>query len=202
MSRGFLLIAMVAQVFAAKAPRELTSVINHFLNLEATSLEIHQVIDWRFFNKHDSLSFRMDIKAGRNFHMNLAAFGMEIFVTESEMMTLNHVRAQILYEDASPDALLKQLFVGGDLNDARFKGQKQLGNGLRQLDFVFVGDFSDWESLSVILDDEDDLKKLTLVDYDGNNYLITLHYLEQFEDFNLPDLKTEYVNYQVADLRK
>ena len=117
-------------------------------------------------------------------------------------MTINHARQQVLYEDASPNALLEQLFVGGDLDDARFKREKAIGNGLRQLDFQFSGDFSDWESLSVILDQKDDLKQMTLVDYDGNKYLITLRYQAEYDAFVLPDLDQEYLHFQIADLRK
>ena len=112
------------------------------MNMESTSLEIHQVIDWRFSSNNDSIDLNMDIKAGQNFHLTISSYGMEIYVTENEMMTINHLRQQILYETASPDALLKQLFVGGDLNDAKFKREKKLEGGLRQLDFKFTSDFS------------------------------------------------------------
>lgn len=186
---------------SANPPKQLSQVIDHFLNLEATSLEISQVIDWRFAGESDSIRLRMDINAGRNFHMILPAFGMEIYVSENEMLTLNHVRQQVLYEEATPDALLKQLFVGGDLNDARFKREKSLKNGNKRLDFQFDGDFSDWESLSVILDETDNLQKIILVDYDGNEYLITLKTLPEFERFVFPDVNTDYLHYQVADLR-
>ena len=192
---------LLTQLAAASPPKELTRVIDHFMKMEATSLEISQVIDWRFAGKNDSIILQMDIKAGRNFHLTLAAFGMEIFVTEHEMMTVNHVRQQIIYEDATPDALIKQLFVGGDLNDARFKREEEIDGGLRRLDFRFAGDFSDWQSLSVVLDANDDLKRLTLVDYDGNKYLITLNYLQHYENFVLPDIQQDFLHYQKADLR-
>ena len=185
----------------AAAPKELTTVIDHFMNLDETSIEILQVIDWRFVGSNDSISLRMDIKAGQNFHLTLAAFGMEIYVTESEMITINHVREQILYENATPDALLKQIFVGGDLNDARFKREKDLKNGLRRLDFQFYNDFSDWESLSITLDGDDMMKQMTLVDYDGNKYIITLTYLKEFDRFMIPDVARDYMHYQIADLR-
>jgi hypothetical protein len=194
-------LIIASQSFAA-TPKELTGVINHFMNMESTSLEIQQVIDWRFLHANDSIAFRMDIKAGRNFHLDLAGFGMEIYVTEHEMVTINHSRAQILYENATPDALIRQLFVGGDLKDARFKRKKSVGEGLHQLDFKFVGDFSDWESLSVVVDESEDLKKMILVDYDGNKYNISLKYRAEFDDFSLPDVDQEYLHYQVADLRK
>jgi len=197
-----LMLLIIAAQLSAATPKELSGVIDHFMNMEASSLEIQQIIDWRFAGANDSITLRMDIKAGQNFHLNLPAFGMEIYVTETEMMTLNHVRAQILYENATPDALLKQIFVGGDLNRARFKGKKTLDSGLRQLDFKFDSDFSDWQSLSVILDDQDELQKLILVDYDGNRYLITLTYLPEFADFNMPDIQRDYLHYQIADLRK
>ena len=171
------------------------------MNLESTSLDLTQVIDWRFGGKQDTIWIEMDIKAGHRFHLLLADFGMEIYVTDTEMMTLNHVRKQILYENASPDALLKQLFVGGDLNDARFKGERVLNDSLRQLKFKFSDDFSDWESLQVTLDAKDILKQLTLIDYDGNRYLISLHYLAQFRGFKIPDIKQDYLLYQIADLR-
>ncbi len=202
-SRALLILLMfMSQAVAAQPPKQLTGVIEHFMNMESTSLVIEQVVDWRFSSKNDSIELRMNIKAGHNFHLNLVGFGMEIFVTENEMMTINHLRQQILYENASPDALLKQLFVGGNLNDARFKGEKSLERGLRQLDFRFAGDFSDWESLSVILDQNDDLKKMILVDYDGNKYLINLKYEPEFDDFALPDIQQDYLHYQVADLRE
>jgi len=199
---NLLILLIAASQSIAATPKELKGVINHFLNMESTSLEIHQLIDWKFTSDHDSISFRMDIKAGRNFHLTMAAFGMDIYVSESEMMTLNHVREQILYENATPDALIKQIFVGGDLKDARFKGEKDLGSGLKQLDFRFIGDFSDWQTLSVVLDAQEDLKKLTLVDYDGNDYIITLKYLVDFDNFTMPDIKQEFIHYQIADMRK
>lgn len=198
---AFMLIVLVPTLNAGTPPKELTQVIKHFMNMESTSLEIHQVIDWRFSSNNDSIDLRMDIKAGRNFHLTISAFGMEIYVTENEMMSINHMRQQILYEDASPDALLKQLFVGGDLNDARFKREKDLEDGLRQLDFRFASDFSDWVSLSVILDEKDDLKKMILVDYDGNRYLISIIYRSVFDDFILPNIGQDYPQYQIADLR-
>lgn len=195
------LLILVSSSSAASPPKQLTQVIDHFMNMESTSLEIHQVIDWRFSSSNDSIDLQMDIKAGRNFHLTISAFGMELYVTENEMMSINHLRQQILYEDAEPDALLKQLFVGGDLNDARFKREKNLEGGLRQLDFKFASDFSDWVELSVILDQNDNLKKMILVDYDGNQYLISMTYRSNFNDFTLPDIKQDYLQYQISDLR-
>ncbi len=188
-------------VEAASPPKELSKIISHFMDMDSTSLEIHQVIDWRFAGNDDSIRIRMDINAGRNFHVMLPAFGMEIYVTQNEMITINHNRQQVLYENATPDALLKQLFVGGDLNDARFRREQDKGDGTRQLDFRFIGDFSDWESLSVIVDEQDSLKKMILVDYDGNKYLISLKYLAEFERFVVPDIDVDYLHYQRADLR-
>lgn len=194
-------LILISQMSAATPPKKLTHIIDHFMNMEATSLEVQQVIEWRFSSNRDSINFRMDVKAGRNFHLTLASFGMEIYVTEAEMMTINHLRQQILYEAASPHALINQLFVGGDLNDARFKNEKRLESDLRQLDFEFAGDFSDWESLSVIVDDLDDLKKIILIDYDGNKYLITLKYMNEFDNFSLPDIQQDLIHYQISDLR-
>ena len=199
---GLMAILISGQLQAGNPPKQLIGVIDHFMNMDSTSLEISQVIDWRFSSKYDSVSLQMDIKGGRNFRLTLADFGLEIFVNEREMITLNHVRSQILFEKSSPDALIKQLFVGGDLDDARFKREKSLDDGSRQLDFKFVGDFSDWESLSVILDEKDDLKRMTLIDYDGNKYLIAMVYQTKFNDFMLPDVKQDYLHYQVADLRE
>lgn len=201
LARSFLLVILVSQAAGANPPKQLTNVINHFMNMEATSIEIQQTIDWRFSSNNDTINFKMNIKAGRNFHISMASFGMEIYVSENEMMTINHLRQQVLYEDASPDALLKQLFVGGDLNDARFKKETKVETDLRQLDFKFSGDFSDWQSLTVFVDASDDLKKLNLIDYDGNKYLINLKYLENYDNFNMPDIKQEYLHYQIADLR-
>ena len=195
------LLFLLSHSFAASPPKELERVIDHFMSMESTSLEIQQIIDWRFSGENDSLVLQMDVNAGSNFRLTLAAFGMEIFVSDSEMVTINHSRRQIIYEEATPDALVKQIFVGGDLNDARFKRERPVDGDLRQLDFAFSGDFSDWESLSVILDAQDDLKKLVLVDYDGNKYLISIKYLESFEDFAIPNVIDDYLHYQVADLR-
>ena len=195
------LVLSITFGYAAKPPKQLTGVIQHFMDMDSTSLEITQVIDWRFSSESDSIKLQMNITAGHNFHMTLPAFGMEIFVTEREMVTINHSRQQILYESASPDALLKQLFVGGDLNEARFKGEKKLEQGSRRLDFQFSGDFSDWEALSVILDSKDNLNRIILQDYDGNKYLISLKYLPRFEGYLFPDIGTEYSHYQIADLR-
>lgn len=192
---------MSISLSAAKPPKQLSNIIEHFLSLEATSIKIDQVIDWRFSDKRDTVRIQMDIRGGRNFHVMLADFGMEIFVTENEMITLNHSRQQILYETATPDALLRQLFVGGDLNEARFKGEKKLADDRRQLNFQFGDDFSDWESLAMILKQDDSLEKLVLVDYDGNKYIISLSYLEIYEEFEIPVLETDYLHYQTADLR-
>ncbi|MCF7825117.1 MAG: hypothetical protein K9M55_02910 [Candidatus Marinimicrobia bacterium] len=194
-------VLMSIQLSAASPPKQLSKVINHFMNLDSVSIDINQVIDWRFSDKSDTVRIQMDIKAGRIFHMMLADYGMEIFVTENEMLTLNHVRQQVLLENASPDALLKQLFVGGDLNEARYKGEKKQSDGSRRLDFQFGGDFSDWESLSVVLSRGDHLEKLILVDYDGNKYIISLTYLAEFKEFDIPRINTDYLHYQVADLR-
>lgn len=193
---------MGVKLSAADPPKELKQVIDDFMNLEATSLEVSQVIDWRFSSKNDSVRFQMDIKEGRNFHLDLAAFGLEIYVSETEMMTVNHARSQIIYEDASPDALLEQLFVGGDLNDARFKNEKKLKGGRRELHFLFSSDFSDWDRLSVILNNNDKLETINLIDYDGNKYIISFQELRKFTDFHMPAVKTDYLHYQIADLRK
>ncbi len=197
-----LLLCLSVSLSAAKPPKELSKVIDHFMNMEATSVKIKQVIDWRFSDKRDTVRIQMDINGGRNFHVQLADFGMEIFVTEQEMITLNHLRQQVLYENTTPDALLKQLFVGGDLNQARFKGEKQLKDGRRRLNFSFDSDFSDWESLSTVLGTTDKLEKLILVDYDGNKYIISLSYLIQFEEFTIPKIDEDYLDYQIADLRE
>jgi len=186
---------------AASPPKQLSTVIDQFMGMEATSVKIKQVIDWRFSSKSDTVRIQIDINGGRNFHVLLAAFGMEIFVSENEMITLNHSRQQVLYENATPDALLKQLFVGGDLNDARFKGEKKLKDNRRRLNFQFDSDFSDWESLAVVLSDDDKLQKLVLVDYDGNKYIISLEYLLRFNNFTIPNIDQDYLHYQVADLR-
>ncbi|MCF7807762.1 MAG: hypothetical protein K9N38_04495 [Candidatus Marinimicrobia bacterium] len=199
---GIAWLLSITSLTAADPPKELEQVIDDFMNLEATSLQVSQVIDWRFSSKNDSIIFQMDIKEGRNFHLDLAAFGLEIFVSETEMMTLNHSRSQIIYEDASPDALLKQLFVGGDLNDARFKDEKMRQDGLRELRFRFASDFSDWDRLTVILDGNDTMKGIHLFDYDGNLYKISFQHLPNFSNFNMPDVDTEYLHYQIADLRK
>ncbi len=199
---GFAGLLLVSQVLAATPPKQLTQVIDHFMNMEATSLEITQVIDWRFSSKNDSITLKMDIKGGHNFRVDLSDFGLEIFVTESEMVTINHFRQQILYENATPDALLRQLFVGGDLSNARFKGEQAIAGGLRELNFRFAGDFSDWESLTVMLDDSDDLKRMILIDYDGNQYLMSLRYQPHFNDFGVPNIQQDFLHYQIADLRK
>ncbi len=198
---SLLILIISTQTLAGSPPKQLSQVIDQFMNMDSTSLEIHQVIEWRFSKDRDTLKLQMDINASRNFRLTLARFGMEIFVSETEMMTINHGRMQVLYENASPDVLLEQIFVGGDLNDARYKREKKLKNGLRQLDFKFSSDFSDWESLSVILDDTDTLQQLILVDYDGNKYRLTLQYKPMFEKFVIPDVQTDYLHYQIADLR-
>jgi len=194
-------VLLTLQLSAASPPKQLSRVIKNFMNLESVSININQVIDWRFSDKADTVRIQMDIKAGKIFHVLLAGYGMEIFVTENEMISLNHVRQQVLLETASPDALLKQLFVGGDLNQARYKGEKQQSDGNRRLDFQFGGDFSDWESLSVFLSEGDHLEKLILVDYDGNKYIISLTYLTEFKGFDIPQIKMDYPHYQIADLR-
>ena len=194
-------ILMGVSLSAAQPPKELSKIIDHFMNLETTSVKISQVIDWRFSDKSDTVRIQLDIRGGRNFHVMLADFGMEIFVTENEMITLNHIRQQVLFENATPDALLRQLFVGGDLNQARFKGEKILTEGRRSLKFQFADDFSDWESLAMVLDQADSLEKLVLVDYDGNKYIISLTYLASYEGFTIPIIDQDYLHYQVADLR-
>ncbi len=189
------------QVSAAGPPKELSKIIDHFLNLQTTSIEINQVIEWRFSDKRDTLRIQLDINGARNFHVMLADFGMEIFVSEDQMVTINHLRQQVLYENATQDALLKQLFVGGDLNQARYKGEKKLNGDQRILNFQFAGDFSDWESLAMILNASDQLEKMILVDYDGNKYIISLDYLAEFESFVIPDVDSDFLHYQIADLR-
>ncbi len=195
-------VVATGQLVAASPPKELSKIIDHFMNLQATSIKINQVIDWRFSSQSDTVSIQMDINASSNFHVMLADFGLEIFVTENEMITLNHLRQQIMYENATPDALLKQLFVGGDLNQARFKGEKKLDDGRRRLNFSFSGDFSDWDRLSVVLNAVEDIEKLILVDYDGNKYIISLNYLPSFEGFTVPNIDRDYLHYQIADLRE
>ncbi len=196
-----LLLLIAIPCKAAKPPKELSKVIDHFMHLESTSISIDQVIEWKFSNKRDTVHIQMDIKAGRQFHVRLSDFGMEMFVADDQMITLNHFRQQFLVENASPDALLKQLFVGGDLNQARFKGEKKSKDGNRRLHFKFDGDFSDWERLDVVLSGSDDLEKVILVDYDGNSYMITLRYSHTFENFVIPDINKDYPSYQKADLR-
>jgi len=189
-------------LIAGEPPRELDRVIQHFMNLESTSVQIKQVIDWRFSDASDTVEIQMDIRGNRRFHVTLPGFGLEIFVTESEMVTLNHARKQILYETASPDALLKQLFVGGDLNKAKFKGSKALKQGGKRLNFVFNDDFSDWERLSVDLNEIEQLQALNLMDYDGNEYLISLRYLDAYRSFQVPAPGSDYLHYDMADLRE
>ena len=195
------LFLLATQVLAAKPPKQLSQVIDAFLNMNQTSLRIEQIIDWRFGGADDSLQLDMDIQGNRSFHVTVPAFGMEIFVTETEMLSLNHIRQQAILESASPTALLDQLFVGGDLSDAKFKKQKITPDGSKQLDFVFSSDFSDWDQLSVILDAAGTLNRIILLDYDGNRYSISLHTLDHFNDFTIPDLATIYPHYQIADLR-
>jgi hypothetical protein len=199
--RLFLLSGLLVSLQGAP-PAQLRTVIDHFMNLTETSMNLTQVIDWRFGGRNDTLYLEMDIQTGQQFHLLLANLGMEIFVHGHEMITLNHIRQQILYENADPDALLNQLFVGGDLNDARYKGEEKLGDGRRKLNFQFYDDFSDWESLQVVLDSADNLRQLMLEDYDGNLYTISLEYLDTFRKFALPDTQTEYIHYQIADLRE
>lgn len=187
---------------AAKPPKELQNIINDFMSMESTSMEVLQVIDWKYKSEDDSVRFQMNILANQNFHLDLWAFGLEIFITETEMLTVNHVKKQVIYENASPDALLDQLFVGGDLADARFKDEKKLKGGDRELEFLFSSDFSDWESLSVTVDDAGDLQKIKLVDYDGNHYHITFKYLNRFSKFVLPDISKDLMGYKIADMRK
>lgn len=199
---GLMLFFVVGpSLYGANPPKELSKVIDGFLGMEMTSVNITQVIDWRFSSKRDTVRVQMNIKGSQNFHVLLAGFGMEIYVHDDQMITLNHLRQQILYETANPDALLEQLFVGGDLSDARFKGEKQLDGDRRRLKFLFDTDFSDWESLSVVLDGDEILEKLLLVDYDGNKYIITLNYSTDFNQYDVPKIDQDYLHYQIADLR-
>jgi len=198
----WIFLLLHVQSFAAETPKQLQSVIDDFLNMENKSIRIEQVIKWRFAPNDDSLYLNIDIKAGRSFHVTLPAFGMEIFVSDAEMMTLNHARQQLILENASPDALLNQLFVGGDLRDARFRKEKTLKNGTHELDFVFSGDFSDWDKMTIRLDRERMLQGMTLVDYDGNKYLIRFEYKLAYEPFVVPDMETDFQSYQIADLRE
>jgi len=199
---GLLAFTMLSMpVNAGNPPQQLSKVIDRFMAMEATSVNIKQVIDWRFSSKSDTVRIQMDIDGSRNFHVMVAGFGMEIFVAEDEMITLNHIRQQVLYEKANPDALLEQLFVGGDLSDARYKGEKKLSEGRRRLKFQFDSDFSDWESLALVLNEEDNVEKILLVDYDGNKYIITLSYLPVFNRVAVPQIDQDFLHYQVADLR-
>jgi len=189
-------------VAAANPPKELQRIMDNFMNLEATSMEILQVIDWKYKGGNDSVRFQIDIQGSQRFHLELYAFGLEIFVGDGQMMTVNHIRRQIIHEDATADALLKQLFAGGNLNDARFKEEQDLADGKKELKFRFDVDFSDWESLSIVLDEEDHVNEIKLVDYDGNLYTISFRYLERYSSFEYPNLENEYVGYKLADLRQ
>ena len=203
LSAIFVVAAIPLQtVNAANPPKELQRIIDNFMNMESRSMEIHQVIDWKYRSDHDSVRFQMDIRGNRNFHLDIIAYGLEIFVTESEMLTLNHIRKQIIYENTTPDALLKQLFVGGDLRDARFRREEQLEDGRRELEFRFSDDFSDWERLSILLGGDDAIQRIKLIDYDGNIYHIRFKYLPRFQNYVLPDINIDYPRYRVADLRK
>lgn len=191
----------ISAVAAAKPPKELQRVMDDFLSMKNTSMRIEQVIDWRFASNNDSLYLNIDILADQQFHVTIPVFGMEIYVNELEMMSINHIRQQLIYENSTSDALINQLFVGGDLRDARFKKELIVKGGGRKLEFVFSGDFSDWDRMSLTLDQNEQLVELTLVDYDGNKYLIDLIYKENFENFRVPDIKSDYPDYQIADLR-
>jgi len=191
----------ISAVAAAKPPKELQRVMDDFLSMKNTSMRIEQVIDWRFASNNDSLYLNIDILADQQFHVTIPVFGMEIYVNELEMMSINHIRQQLIYENSTSDALINQLFVGGDLRDARFKKELIVKGGGRKLEFVFSGDFSDWDRMSLTLDQNEQLVGMTLVDYDGNKYLIDLIYKENFENFRVPDIKSDYPDYQIADLR-
>ena len=191
----------VGSLKAASPPKELTSIIHQFMDMERTSIHIEQVIQWKYYSKRDTIRVEMDIEGNRNFHVLLPGMGMEIFVTQTEMITLNHIRNQILYENATPDALVKQLFVGGDLNRARFKGEKKRPEGGKQLNFSFADEFSEWERLSTYLDETGQLTKLVLVDHDGNKYVILMNYQKSYRPFRIPQVELDYATYQVADLR-
>lgn len=199
--RFILLLVIGVYLKAASPPKELSTVIDQFMNMARTSIHIEQVIEWKYYAKRDTIKLEMNIAGNRNFQVLLPGLGMEIFVTQTEMVTVNHIRNQILYEDATPDALLKQLFVGGDLNRARFKGEKELPKGGRQLNFRFADEYSEWERLSTFLNGAGQLTKLELMDYDGNKYVIMMSYLDSFEAFKIPQVDLDYATYQVADLR-
>jgi hypothetical protein len=197
-----LITAPGAHAVAANPPKELQQIIDNFMNLESTSMEILQVIDWKYRGGNDSVKLQMDILGGQSFHLELYAFGMEIYVDNGQMMTINHARKQIIYESTDPDALLNQLFAGGDLNNARYRGEKRLKNGNRQLTFHFDTDFSDWESLSIILDNREAVTGMELVDYDGNNYSMSFLYLSKYSSYTVPNLDQDFPGYKIADLRK
>ena len=197
-----LFVISIPTGIAANPPKELQRVIENFLNMESTSMELTQVIDWKYSADNDVVTLRMDVRSGQQFRVDLPAFGLEIFVNETEMMTLNHIRKQILYEDATPAALLNQLFAGGDLNQTRFKGEKKLSGGHRELTFTFDTDFSDWDRLSVTQTASGVLKQIDLIDYDGNHYKISIDYLDKFMNFVLPSIGSDFSDYKVADLRE
>ena len=199
--KSALLLILLGQTLMGSIPSELQQVLDSFWQLKRTSLQIHQRIDWRFSKPDENFSLQLDIQDNEHFRVDLTSFGLEIFVSPNAMMTINHQRRQILIEDATPDALLRQIFVGGDLNLARFKGLKQLPEDARRMDFSFDSDFSDWDKMSLFLNTSSHLTGIFLKDYDGNDYHLDLEYLPDYLDYSEPDVKQEYLTYQLADLR-
>ncbi len=192
---------LVNPVQADEIPAELKTILDRFLGLERNSVNIRQEIHWRFFGGVDTLEAEMDIRQERRFHLSIPAYGIEVYTFGDSLITVNHTRRQILLETASKRELIDQLFVGGDVSSVHLKRKKELGNNEIRHDFTFRDEYSEWSSMKITT--RESLPVLIhLTDYDGNKYLIHLSYQSVFRDFNDQFISQNYMDYELADLRK
>jgi hypothetical protein len=198
---GLYLGLISATALAKETPPEISRVVDRFLNQEQVSIDIVQEIHWKFYRKVDSLQVFMDIYDNAHFRLLLPGFGMEVYVLGDSLVTVNHTRGQILLETATRDELIDQLFIGGDISDAKLVRTSKSENGNTRDEFVFKSDISEWQRLTME-HDKGLPKRVELVDYDGNRYLIKLRYQRSYRSFDSQLPARNSWNYELADIRK
>lgn len=207
MHRPFLRWAFTAMlilpmgVLQSTTPPELATLLQTFLNQRNTTIAILQETDWRFYPKIDSLHIQMDIQDDRHFQVTVPAYGLEVYVLGDSLLTVNHGRQQILLEAAGPRELIDQIFIGGDLDDARLKRRKTEKDGRERLIFNFRDEYSEWESLEILTQAELP-QEIILKDYDGNRYIIHLTDREVLTSVDFSRIRSNAWGYPLADLRK
>lgn len=183
-------------------PEDLSIILDRFLKLEETSVEIRQEIHWRYFGGVDSLRAFMDIRDEQSFRLNVPGFGLDVYRQNDSLITINHRKKQVLIEKARHDAMIDQLFIGGDISSVKLRRSKDLGNNRKRYEFVFRDEYSEWQRMKIWTWQELP-QEIELLDYDENTYRIMLRYSSDFVEFNLTRLLNENpMGFEIADLRK